>query len=78
MQSYLQEREFKKEPFTIPSDNGSTIKYQGEVLKGTNIPHGRGIRIEESEEIYSFMIGWFSSNLLCGQGKKILFRKSDP
>jgi hypothetical protein len=34
--------------------NGCTIKYQGEVLKGTIIPHGRGIKILEKEGIYKY------------------------
>jgi hypothetical protein len=32
--------------------------YQGEVLKGTKIPHGRGIKILKYENLEVYYKGW--------------------
>lgn len=48
------------------------------MLKGTNIPHGRGIKILDEEGSYKYMEGWFSSSLLCGQGKELCFIETSP
>ena len=50
-QGYMQEREFIKEPISFSESGNKIIKYQGEVLKGTLSPHGRGIMLFEDNEI---------------------------
>jgi hypothetical protein len=39
--NYLQEREWS-EPFYLENTSNYSFKYEGEVLKGTKIPLGRG------------------------------------
>ena len=62
-QFYMQEREFIQEPISISISEKKIIKYQGEVLKGSLIPHGRGIQIIEKNDATLYYEGWF----VCGK-----------
>ena len=48
--------------------------YEGEVLKGTKIPHGRGIMLVELDGDFFLHEGWFIGGLLWGRGRQTAYR----
>lgn len=47
--------------------------YEGEVLKGTKIPHGRGIMLVELDGDIILNEGWFIGGLLWGRGRQTVY-----
>ena len=51
-----------------------TRTYEGEVLKGADIPHGRGIHLIEVDGNLSLDEGWFIGGSLWGRGRKTTYK----